>query len=90
MKQGEYRYNIFDSSRGLCDVCLDKERKTTVLIRMFSPVKEELRICHNCLIDHIRAKKIPQDDIMDIAEEIATVLEQSTKEVTIGRRKSKR
>lgn len=52
-----YRFGIFRRSRGECNDC--GRRSDTVLIRVYSPIKEELRICHFCLIESIH--KIKRD-----------------------------
>lgn len=49
------RFGIYSTSRGICNDC---DRKAdTVLVRIFSPIKEELRICHSCLIQCVREIK---------------------------------
>ena len=46
------RFGIYATSRGICNDCGLKN--DTVLVRIFSPTKEELRICHSCLIECVR------------------------------------
>jgi len=50
-----YRFGIWRRSRGECADC--GRRSDTVLIRVYVPAKEELRICHFCLIEKIHEIK---------------------------------
>lgn len=50
-----YRFGIYATSRGYCDDC--GQKADTVLVRIFTPIKEELRICHSCLIECVRGIK---------------------------------
>jgi len=54
-----YRFGIFALSRGRCDWCIPKDNNNqdTVLVRIHTPIKEELRICYSCLIKRMTILK---------------------------------
>ncbi len=51
MKEGDYRFIPFVSSRGKCDKC--GNRRNCFMVRLRVPFKADLRLCYICVIDHI-------------------------------------
>ncbi len=73
-KTENYRYRIFEHSRGDCPQC--GLRKNSLLIRIREPFKEEVRICHDCFFLYILEFSHKQREI----EEKQDALRNKTKE----------
>lgn len=62
-----FRFAVYKDSRGRCNQC--GNRDNTVLVRLVSPIKKELRTCYSCLVKFLLKEAECAEEIEEKAKE---------------------